>query len=253
MLDASDSTIGGDIKSTVLDLSGWDFSGIQKADHMFFAYNFTLEAYDQALVNFGDLLDNIWWQYEKLFDDYDGPFSAPLMKASNETVDPFKLVEIKFSTSSATKFANNAVLDAAFAFADCNVNAPKLDLTNAISCESMFAAYCPSYMVYIDESEEHEKDKMKNAAVLDPYAFKLTIPANLKFGEGCSVKQMFMMYFPHELKVASFDVSGVKDMTRMFAFCRADEINLGTWNTSSCESMEGMFLAASCKEIDMSS
>ncbi len=228
MLDASDSTIGGDIKSTLLDLSGWDFSGIQKADHMFFAYNFTFDAYDQALSNLGDLFNNIWWQYEKFIEEYDGPLSAPLMKASNEAVDPCRLVEIKFSASTPTKFADSAVLDAAFAFADCNVNAPNLDLSNAISCESMFAAYCPSYTVSIDQSKEHEKDPEKNSSVLDPYAFKLTLPADLKFGEGCSVKQMFMMYFPHELKVASYNVSGVKDMTRMFAFCRADEINLGT-------------------------
>ena len=117
----------------------------------------------------------------------------------------------------------------------------------------MFACYNPSYPVHQQAEKEHPVKEQENAKIDDPYAFKLNLPKTLTFGEGSTTRQMFMLYFPHELDISGYDVSKVTDMTRMFAMCRADRIDTSTWDTSACENMEGMFLAASAKVIDMSS
>ena len=219
---------------------------------MFFAYNFTFKAYEKAYQNIVYLLKNIVWQYVDLFRNSDTIFdSSKQMLTAAEDVDPYELVEIKFSQTTDTKFGNNADLTGMFAFADCNVNAPKLNLSNAKSCDSMFACYAPSFPKYDPKVVKEKEPEEENGLVVDKHAFKLTIPTNLTFGEGCTTRQMFMLYFPDTLAVAGFDVSKVTDMTRMFAFCRADVLNTGNWVPSACESMEAMFMGASSKYIDM--
>lgn len=139
-----------------------------------------------------------------------------LAAASNADPKPIDIQKagttIKFSQDSTKplKFANKADLSAMFAFCDSNIEMQNVDVSNAASCNSMFALFGYSYDV---------KATTQKTCVLK-------IPNNLKFGTGCDVKQMFMLYFPFTLDVSKFDVSAVKDMTRMFAFCRVQDLNI---------------------------
>lgn len=83
----------------------------------------------------------------------------------------------------------------------------------------MFAGYAPSnsaqYSTWSKEPEEQEKQKPTE--IKHTIKINLTLPKTLTFKENCNVRQMFMMYFGDTLDVSSFNVSKVKDFTRMFA------------------------------------
>lgn len=212
----------GDVTGLDFDMSKWSFAGLDDASYMFAGYGAHFGHFNGFSKNFSKILQSIAEVLGKVFENEFEGGDAVLKSGENDNDKRIRWVPnlVFKGEAKSVKFKDGADLTGMFAFCEANVKLSGLDVSNVSSCNSMFAGYAPSnssqYSTWTKESSEAE-EKEKEIEIKNTIKINLTLPNNLSFGSNCNIRQMFMMYFGDTLDVSGFDVSKVKDFTRMFA------------------------------------